>query len=194
MSPAATMTVDESERAVLRAADELFYARGISGVTMSDVRDLSGVSMRRLYAMYDSKHALVAGWLIDRHQAWMHWFTTTVDRHVAAGADAVLATFDAIGEWITSPGYRGCAFINSLAETSETDETHRTIISSHKRDLIDHLAALAARDHPAAPDWLPAALGVILDGTIVQCAVFDTTDPLDAARSATRQLLEAIPT
>jgi AcrR family transcriptional regulator len=194
MSPAATMTIDESQRAVLRAADALFYSRGIAGVTMSDVRDLSGVSMRRLYAMYDSKNALVAGWLTDRHDAWMNWFTTTVERYVTSGADAVLATFDAIGEWVTTPGYRGCAFINSLAETSEIDEAHRAIIAKHKRELIDHLAGLAARDHPEAPDWLPAALGVIVDGTIVQCAVFDSLDPLTAARSLTRQLLEAIPT
>ena len=192
MSPAATMTVDDSRRSVLRAADELFYSRGITGVTMGDIRDVSGVSMRRLYSMYPSKDDLVAGWLTDRHEAWMSWFTATVDRHLADGTDAVLATFDAIDEWVTTPGYRGCAFINSLAETSEA--THRAIIARHKRELNDHLAGLAAHNHPTAPEWLPAALGVILDGTIVQCAVFDNTDPLDAARAATRQLLETIPT
>jgi len=148
--------------------------------------------MRRLYSMYPSKDDLVAGWLADRHEAWMSWFTAAVDRHLTDGTDAVLATFDAIGEWVTTPGYRGCAFINSLAETSET--THRAIIARHKRELNDHLAGLAARDHPTAPEWLPAALGVILDGAIVQCAVFDSTDPLDAARAATRLLLETIPT
>jgi hypothetical protein len=105
-----------------------------------------------------------------------------------------MATLDAIGEWVTSPGYRGCAFINSLAETSAIDDRHRTIIAAHKRDLIDHLALLAARDHPDAPSWLPAALGVILDGAIVQCTVFGTADPLDAARYAVHHLLETSPT
>ncbi len=194
MSPAATMSPDAALRSVLRAADELFYAHGISGVVMSDIRDASGVSMRRLYAMYPSKSELVAAWLTDRHDTWMAWFASSVERHVSGGADPALATFDAIAEWVASPGYRGCAFINSLAETSEIDDTHRMIITAHKRDLVEHLAQLAARDHPQAPSWLPAALAVIVDGAIVQCTVFASTDPLDAARSAVHQLLETIPT
>ena len=194
MSPVATMPIDEARRSVLRAADELFYAHGIGGVVMSDVRDASGVSMRRLYAMYPSKSELVAAWLTDRHDTWMAWFTTSVDRHIAAGADPVLATFDAIAEWVASSGYRGCAFINSLAETSEVNDSHRTIIAAHKRDLVEHLGHLAARDHPDAPPWLASALAVIVDGVIVQCTIFASTEPLDAARSAVRQLLETIPT
>ena len=160
---------------------------------MADVRDASGVSMRRLYTMYPSKRDLVAGWLADRHETWMAWFTTTVEDHIAAGADPVMATFDAIADWVTAPGYRGCAFINSLAETNEIDDSHRTIIAAHKRDLIEHLAALASRGHPGGPDWLPAALGVLVDGAIVQCTIFASTEPLDAARSTVRQLLETIP-
>lgn len=39
MSPAATRSMDESRQAVLRAADELFYAHGITGVVMADVRN-----------------------------------------------------------------------------------------------------------------------------------------------------------
>lgn len=193
MSPAATMLVDDAQRAVLRTADELFYARGITDVVMSDIRDASGVSMRRLYAMYSSKSELVAAWLTDRHDAWMAWFTTSVDRHIALGADPVLATFDAIAEWVAAPGYRGCAFINSLAETSEMENSHRTIIAAHKRDLLEHLTDLAVRNHPNAPSWLPAALAVIVDGVIVQCTIFASTSPLDAARSAVLQLLETLP-
>lgn len=194
MSPAATISTDDARHAVLRTADDLFYARGIGGVVMSDIRDASGVSMRRLYAMYPSKHELVAAWLADRHDRWMSWFTTAVERHAATGTDPVLATFDAIAEWVTTPGYRGCAFINSLAETSEVDDTHRTIIAAHKRDLVEHLARLATHDRPDAPAWLPAALAVLVDGAIVQASVFASTDPIDAARSAVHQLLESIPT
>ena len=194
MSPASTISDDEAERAILRTADDLFYARGIGAVTMSDIRDHAGVSMRRLYSHYPSKADLVAAWLHERHRTWMNWFTVTVDRHVATGTDALLATFDAIGEWIASPGYRGCAFVNAIAETAEIDARQRTIIADHKHDLIRHLTTLATRDHPSAPDWVPAAIGVLLDGALVQCAVFDTDDPLAAARTAARCLLETIPT
>lgn len=193
MSPAAIISPDDARRAVLQAADDLFYAHGIGGVAMSDVRDSSGVSMRRLYAMYPSKSELVGAWLVDRHDRWMAWFTAAVERHVAEGADPLLATFDAIAEWVAAPGYRGCAFIKSSAETSELTDSHRTIIAGHKRDLAHHLAGLAARDHHDAPEWLANALAVIIDGAIVHCTIFAGTEPLDAARSAVRHLLERIP-
>ena len=35
---------------------------------------------------------------------------------------------------------------------------------------------------------------IIIDGAIVHCIIFASTDPLDAARSAVHQLLETIPT
>ncbi len=190
MSPAATMTMDTAERAILDVADPLFYERGIAGVAMSEIRDASGVSLRRLYALYPSKRELVAAWLDDRHRRWMLWFTTAIDRHSAAGVNALLAPFDALGEWAASPGYRGCAFLNSLAETTEIDDTHKAIIADHKRSLIDHLTLLVARDLPESAAWLPAALGVLIDGAIIQSTVFETDEPIRAARRAASRLLE----
>ena len=189
MSPAATVTATAAERAVLDAADTMFYQRGIAGVAMSEIRDSAGVSMRRLYSLFPSKRDLVTGWLQDRHTRWMAWFTDAIERHARESSDAVLATFDALEEWVSSPGYRGCAFLNSVAETDEIVDVHRTIIADHKHALIEHVATLALADHPDAPSWLPAAIGVLIDGAIVQSAVFNTTAPLAAARSAAAQLI-----
>ncbi len=191
MSPAATISVDDAQQRVLAAADELFYGRGIAAVTMADVRDSAGVSLRRLYSLYPTKKDLVAAWLNDRHDSWMNWFTAAVDRHTAKGTEPLLATFDAVEEWVNTPEYRGCGFINSIAETSEIDERHREIIAAHKRDLINHLASLATRDRRKSPKWLPEALAVILDGVFVQCAIFNSTDPLKAAKRAAAHLLES---
>lgn len=192
MSPAATMDADTAERAVLDAADKLFYERGIAAVTVADVRDAAGVSLRRMYALHPSKRDLVAAWLNDRHTRWMDWFTASVASHVEQGTDPLLAVFDAIADWVHSPGYRGCAFLNAIAETGEIDQQHRTIVADHKQSLTDHLVTLAARAHTNAPTWLPAALAVLIDGAIVQCAVFGTDAPVAAARSAAAALLETI--
>ena len=189
MSPAAThATSADAAAAVLAAADRLFYERGIAGVGMADVRDASGVSLRRLYSLYPSKRDLVAAWLEDRHVRWMQWFTDAVARLSAGGVPPLLATFDAIAEWVRSPGYRGCAFLNAIAETTEIDDTHRAIVAAHKRDLVAHLVTLAAAD-PSSPPWLADAIGVLIDGAIVQTAVFGSDAPIAPARAAAAQLL-----
>jgi AcrR family transcriptional regulator len=189
MSPAATTSIEDADVAILAAADRLFYERGVAGVGMDDVRDAAGVSLRRLYSLYPSKRELVAAWLRDRHQRWMAWFCDAVDAAAARGIDPVLATFDAIEQWASGPTYRGCAFLNVVAETTEIDDEHRAIAASHKRDLVGLLATLASSSHTDAPGWLPGALGVLIDGCIVQAAVFGSLEPVRDARRAAAQLV-----
>ncbi len=193
MSPAATFTLDDADRRILDAADTLFYQRGISGVAMADIRDASGVSLRRIYGLYPSKRDLVAAWLNDRHDRWMNWFTDTVERHITRGTDPLLAAFDALRDWTRSPGYRGCAFINAIAEPAEIDEQHRAIVAEHKRSLVGHLATLATRTRSRTPTWFADALGVLIDGAIVQSAIVGNDKPITAARKATAKLLETMP-
>lgn len=184
-----TTTPTDPLRAVLDAADTLFYERGIAGVGMDDVRDAAGISLRRLYGMFPGKKDLVAAWLDDRHVRWMNWFTSTVQRRTDEGVDPLLATFDALDEWVSSPIYRGCAFLNAIAETTEIDDHHRRIVADHKRGLTVHLTALATASHPKAPEWLPDAMAVLIDGAIVQSAVFGSAAPITAARHAAAALL-----
>lgn len=190
MTPAATTGADTAERAVLDAADALFYERGIAGVGMAEVRDAAGVSMRRLYSLHPSKRELVAAWLDDRHTRWMAWFAAELDRRTDAGADPLLAAFDTLDDWARAPGFRGCAFLNTVAEPTEIDESHRALVAHHKRALVALLSDRAASAHPDPPTWLAEALGVLIDGAIVHAAIFGSTDPITAARHAAARLLE----
>jgi AcrR family transcriptional regulator len=190
MSPAATIDDETARVALLRTANDVFYAHGIGAVGMADIRDESGVSLRRLYHLYPSKRELVAAWLRDRHSTWMEWITESVDRRAGTGAEPLLATFDAIAEWASSPGYRGCAFVNSAAEVDEIDDTHREIIAAHKESFVAYLVSLAASGGCAMPDRLGRMLAVLLDGAMVEAAVLSSPDPIIVAREAAAILVE----
>ena len=176
----------ESRNLVLGAAGEVFYARGVAGAGMLDIRDAAGVSLRRLYGLYPSKRSLVAAWLSERHETWMSWLRGTVEAKVSGGVSAIDALFDTLGEWAASPGYRGCAFLNTAAEVSEIDDAHRAIIAGHKRSLVAYLGALFPGQLPGDPE----VLGVLVDGALVQSAVFASVAPIEAARSAAKLLFE----
>ena len=191
MSPAATLDDDRARAAVLRSADAVFYARGVAGAGMADIRDDSGVSLRRLYGLYPSKRELVAAWLTARHTTWMEWFEGAIERRGAAGEEPLLAAFGALAEWASSPGYRGCAFVNTAAETTEIGDTHRRIIADHKEGLLTYLTSLAEEGGYAEPDRLGRMIGVLLDGAMVEAAVLASPAPISAARDAAATLLEA---
>ena len=186
-----TLDDDTARDAVLLAADRVFYARGVAGTGMAEVRDEAGVSLRRLYGLYPSKSDLVAAWLRERHDTWMAWFTGSVERRRAKGVAPLLAAFDAIAEWASTPGYRGCAFLNTAAETTEIDDAHRAIIADHKRGLIDYLTGLAREAGDRRPGELSEAIAVLIDGAIVESAVLSSPRPVAAARRAAAQLIEA---
>ena len=122
---------------------------------------------------------------------WMEWFTSSVDRRRNAGEEPLLATFDAIAEWASSPGYRGCAFVNSAAEAAEIDDTHRRIIAAHKESLLTYLSSLAGDGGYSEPERLGRMIGVLLDGAMVEAAVLSSREPIIAAREAAAVLIEA---
>jgi AcrR family transcriptional regulator len=189
MSPAATLDDAAARSAVLRSADAVFYARGVGAVGMAEIRDDSGVSLRRLYALYPSKRDLVAAWLTARHASWMEWFSGSVERRAAAGVEPLLAAFDAVAEWAATPGYRGCAFVNTAAESGEIDDTHRRIVAGHKETLLAFLAALAQEGGYREPARLGRMIAVLLDGAMAEAAVLASVEPVATARAAAAVLL-----
>lgn len=185
MSPAPTLSREDANAAILRAADELFYARGISAVRMAEIRDLAVVSMRRLYTLYPSKTDLITGWLEQRHVEWMAALRSGVSERVTGGASPSEAVFDDIEDWLTRTNYRGCGFINTHAERSDLTDEHRRIIQSHKQELDAYLTELI-------PDVV--GLAVLVDGAIVQSSIFSSTEPVHSARLAARTLEGAMTT
>jgi AcrR family transcriptional regulator len=184
MSPAALLTHDDATERLLATADDLFYRRGVGAVTMAEMRDASGVSLRRIYSLYPAKADLVTAWLTRRHQTWSDWFRTSITERTGDGVAVVDAMFDALTEWLTATDHRGCAFINTLAETDVLTAEHRSVIKHHKQQLVGTIA-----EHVDDAE----AIAVLIDGAIVQSAIFHTTAPVEAARRAAQAVVSTTP-
>ena len=179
MSPAATLDASGAELPILTAADDLFYNRGVAAVTMSDIRDRSHISLRRLYSEYPSKPDLVSAWLRHRHHEWMTHFVSRVEDRMQDGDAPVDAVFATLEAWMTATGFRGCGFINTYAETSALTDEQRVIIRRHKSALAAYLTKLIPEGE---------AVAVIVDGAIVQAAIFGTAAPIHHAHRAATAL------
>ena len=179
MSPAATIDAVDGERVALEAADELFYSRGVGAVTMGEIRDRSGVSLRRLYSTYASKSDLVAAWLRHRHTSWTTGFRARVEERIDSGDAEIDSIFAALEAWMTETDFRGCGFINTHAESSELTDEHLEIIRSHKEALASYLETLTPEGR---------AIAVVIDGAIVQAAIFGSTEPIQHAHRAAKAL------
>jgi AcrR family transcriptional regulator len=146
---------------------------------MADIRDSSGVSMRRLYSLYPSKSDLVSAWLKHRHHEWLNEFRATVGRHIGASKNAIDAVFLALEDWMTKTGFTGCGFINTHAERSELSDEHRDIIAMHKRAVANYLEELTG----SGP-----AIALLVDGAIVEASIFGHAGPIHTANSIAERL------
>lgn len=181
MSPAPTVPDEVGERRILDAADALFAARGITDVTMAEVRDAAQVSMRRLYRFVGGKPELVARWLADRDRRWLAEFDRLVDQRLDEGAPLVDAVFDVLADGLDADDFRGCAFLRTLTELSALPETIRSVIVAHKQAFADDLARRLGAD---GDDLI-----LLVDGAITHAALHRDVAPLRRAQRLTHLLL-----
>jgi AcrR family transcriptional regulator len=182
--------VDDVRDRILDGAQRLFYAQGIQAVGMDRIRDVSGVSLKRLYQCYPSKDALVIAYLERRDHEW----TQALDDHVERVRDPrerVLAVFGYLDEWFRTADFRGCSFINAFGELGPTSPGVAALAQAHKRALRTRLARLAAATGAGDPEALADQLLLLVEGAIVAAAMGTATGPAHRARAAADALLLA---
>jgi AcrR family transcriptional regulator len=173
---------------VIDAADALFYARGIRAVGMDDVREASGVSLKRLYALFPGKESLVLEVLRKRHAMWTDGLTAAVD----AAADPrakLLAVYDYLAEWFAEDTFRGCGFINAFGELGPTTPEVAEYAREHKRSFQKQLARLVA-DAGVDPALAPQ-LAILAEGAQTTAAIEGSPEAAGHARRAAEVLIDA---
>ena len=155
---------------ILRAADRLFYARGIRAVGVDTVAAEAGISKRSLYDLFPSKDALVAAYLERRF--------SPPPASDAPAREQVLAVFDRLERSFADDGFRGCPFVNAVTELSESCQA-AALAARYKEGRRLWLREILDRAGAAEPDRLATQISMLVDGAIT--AMLVRNDPLAAA-------------
>lgn len=150
---------------ILLTAHDLFYRDGIRATGIDKVIAASGVTKVTFYRHYPSKNDLIRAFLEYRHQRWMNWFSECLQRHGAQPGGGLAAIVPTLAEWFENPVFRGCAFINIVAELGDTVDDVISICRSHKQDMTDVIAELVPEHHDRIA--LANAVALAMDGAII---------------------------
>jgi AcrR family transcriptional regulator len=178
----ATSAVPMKDR-ILEAADGLFYSHGIQAVGVDAVAAEAGISKRTLYKHYPSKDELVAAYLARRSGQAIPFDGSPVEQ--------VLGLFDGLERWFASKRFRGCAFVNAVAELSgERRHPAVAVASEHKARRLAQLEALLQSLKAKSPARLAEQVMLLFEGAVAVSMVRGG-DPQVArsAREAARVLL-----
>src|SRR3954451_3932186 len=166
---------------ILEPADRLFYLRGIRAVGVDTIAAEIGISKRTLYNHFPSKDALITAYLDRRFvKAWPS------DK---PPLEQILSTFDQLERRFASKSFRGCPFVNAVAELGSEDRKVKKIAAAFKESrrlrFRDLLLQLGASDAEA----LATQLTLLVDGSFAQNLVRDDPAMARAAKEAARVLL-----
>lgn len=152
---------------LLDAAEELFYERGIAATGVDAVLRRAEVAPATLYAHFAGKDALVAAYLLRRHERWRATWDETLQRCGDDVTARALSVFDALAAFPPQHGGpRGCAFLAAAVEVTDPGHPAHEWIAADARLLADRLRALAAGTGAADPDALAAELLLLYDGAL----------------------------
>jgi AcrR family transcriptional regulator len=167
---------------ILEAADRLFYLQGIRAIGVDTIAAEIGISKRTLYNHFPSKGALISAYLQRRFVQPRPSDQLPVEQ--------ILGTFDSLERRFASKGFRGCPFVNAVAELGAEDQSVRQVAIAFKESrrlrFRDLLLQLGVTDAEA----LATQLALLVDGSIAQDLVRNDPSMARAAKEAARVLLK----
>ncbi|MEV5754428.1 helix-turn-helix domain-containing protein [Actinoallomurus sp. NPDC052308] len=176
--------------AVLRAASELFYERGIHAVGVDVIAKRSGVTKKTLYDRFGSKERLVVEYLTERDSQWRSF----LDGHLAQADPSprgqVTAVFNASAAWAQERGRKGCSMINAHAEISDPAHPAYPVIVGQKRWMLALFTELATAAGVADPRQVGEHIMLLHEGAVVTAGMRAIADPFTSAAVAASALLE----
>jgi AcrR family transcriptional regulator len=166
---------------ILETTDRLFYLQGIRAVGVDTIAAEIGISKRTLYNHFPSKDALISAYLARRFRQ--------VPVSDKAPVEQILGTFDSLERRFASKRFRGCPFVNAVAELGAEDQAVRKIAIAFKESRRVWFRDLLMQLKVANADELATQLTLLVDGSIAQDLVRNDPSMARAAKEAARVLL-----
>lgn len=191
-----SIAIDESPRPtreiVLRAADQLFYQRGLHDVSMDEIRDAAGVSLKAIYAEFPSKAVLVTAYVQRRDELWRDAVERYVTRRSSDPREQLLLLFDALDDYVRHPdASQGCAMQRAFGELSGSGAESLNVVRDHKEHVRDLLVRTARRAGLRRPSELGGQLMILAEGVLITSAISGDHRVARRAKRAAAVLIEA---
>ncbi|MFE7575412.1 TetR family transcriptional regulator [Streptomyces sp. CB01249] len=141
----------EARDRLLSTATRIFYSEGIHSVGVDRIVKEAQVTRATFYRHFPSKENLVVAYLTEADRA----LRGQAEAAIAVGLpapDTLRAIGASIAEAIESPGFRGCAFLNAVAEYPDPADPVHQVVLAHRQWFLDTLTGLlrTIREEPAA--------------------------------------------
>lgn len=174
---------------LVQKALQAFYRNGFHATGMDMLVKETGISKTSMYKHFRTKEDLILAVLRARDEHFRNWFYRRMEDLADTPRGQLIAMFDALEEWFSEPGYRGCMFIKASSEYQDSDHPIHMQSADHKRLLERHVCGLAEEAGLAHPKRLARQLLLLKEGAIVTGHLGHTDNPARDAKQAAIDLI-----
>ncbi|MBO0780641.1 MAG: TetR/AcrR family transcriptional regulator [Ktedonobacteraceae bacterium] len=162
---------------LLEVASDLFYREGIRAIGVDTIVEQSGVGKATLYRHFPTKDDLIAAYLEEEDRRHWRWFEEVIAAHEGEPVKQLLAWFEACAQRLTEPGFRGCPFLNALAEIAEASHPAYRCAVEHERELQRRLFHLSQQAGAHDPEQLANQLLLVINGALTSASLLGEATP-----------------
>ncbi|MBW4689635.1 MAG: TetR/AcrR family transcriptional regulator [Komarekiella atlantica HA4396-MV6] len=186
-----TSESSHTRQQILETASELFYQKGIQHVGINEVIAASGVAKRTLYRWFTSKDLLIEEVMKYRALQWLRWFETAVSERGNTPKERLLATFDVLREWYSSPNFRGCPFINAVLEIADASHKAHQVSVDLRESIRQIIMGLADEAGIKNPESFSQQYLLLIGGASLMATIEQSPNGATFAQSALSVLIDA---
>jgi AcrR family transcriptional regulator len=180
--------VSEARSRLLGTATRIFYAEGLHAVGIDRIVAEAKVTRATLYRHFPSKDDLVVAYLQGIHQMERDRIGEVIGSGRPA-ADILRAIAETITEGIGSAGFRGCAFLNAVAEYPDPEHPVHQAVLGHRDWFLRTVTSLLAEAGEMPAELAGRHFIMLRDGAMVAGCLSDPAEVCDAFRQAVEGLL-----
>lgn len=174
---------------LMDTAAMLFNANGIRATGIDTILAEAGVARMTLYRHYSSKEGLIRAVLKRESASWLSCLNQELGSFEGAAEEKLDAYFNLLERWFKQPDFKGCSFINAVAEAPIEGDFVKPIAATHRKANVTFIAQLFCGSGLSDVEMFAEQVVMLADGATVTAMVTDNLGVLGAARIAARALL-----
>lgn len=179
---------------ILQTASELFYSHGIKATGIDTIVKASGIAKMSLYKYFPSKEDLVVAHLHKSAADFRSHLKAVVESRPRQPKDKLLAVFEVFTQLLSSPGFRGCPFINAVAEFADPGNPVQQCSAEFYRTFKDILSEFARQANISQTDKLSNQLIMLITGAMMAEQINPGSESMQNAYDAAVMLIESYST
>ena len=177
---------------ILETASRLFYTQGYNATGINQILEEAKVAKASLYKHYGSKDDLGVAYVMASRENWFNALNAFI-ANKKQPIEKLLACFDFLERNLVQNDFKGCRFINLLAEVSEQNATMRKEIVGHKTNIrmyFNRLVNDILKDKDKA-SHISDTIFILFEGAVVESKIHLDIWPVITAKKTVSILMNA---